>query len=128
MIKKQSSLISPIVESRAVKIINEYYDNRGSGDDDISADYLRDNMPDVDVDHLVDVLVAKGIIKHEAVSLSSDKGIIRLAPCITYFEDKAEAASKTRADRTHDWLIAIFSAMAGALISEPLWSLIHSLF
>ena len=30
-----------------------------------------------------------------------------------------------RKEHTHDWLIAIFSTIGGALLSEPLWNIIH---
>lgn len=33
-----------------------------------------------------------------------------------------------RADRMHNWKIAIFSALAGALLSEPLWVILKALF
>ncbi len=29
-------------------------------------------------------------------------------------------------DLAHDWKIAIFSAVSGALLSQPLWALIHA--
>lgn len=29
-------------------------------------------------------------------------------------------------DLAHDWKIAIFSAISGALLSQPLWALIHA--
>ena len=31
-----------------------------------------------------------------------------------------------RKDRAHDWKIAIFSAISGALLSQPLWALLHA--
>lgn len=31
-----------------------------------------------------------------------------------------------RKDQTHDWKIAIFSAVSGALLSQPLWALLHA--
>lgn len=30
-----------------------------------------------------------------------------------------------REDQTHDWKIAIFSAVSGALLSQPVWALLH---
>lgn len=33
-----------------------------------------------------------------------------------------------RADRSHNWKVAIFSALAGALLSEPVWAILRALF
>lgn len=40
---------------------------------------------------------------------------------LLWYEDR-------KSSELHDWKIAIFSAIAGAFFSEPLWGIIHSLF
>lgn len=53
-----------------------------------------------------------------AVSLTA-KGIARL--------DELEKERKEKADqRRHDWKLAIFTALAGAFLSQPLWSIIDA--
>lgn len=41
---------------------------------------------------------------------------------LTYERKKDQARRK---EHTHNWLIAIFSVVCGALLSEPLWTLIR---
>ena len=40
-------------------------------------------------------------------------------------DDAAKAAEEKRSQRRHDWAIAIFSTLGGALLSDPLWNLIN---
>ena len=40
---------------------------------------------------------------------------------LSYFEKEADEKEKIRREFMHDWKIALFSAIAGALLSEPLW-------
>lgn len=42
-----------------------------------------------------------------------------------YFESAADEKAKTSKVFRHEWRIAVFSALAGALLSRPLWSLIE---
>ena len=46
---------------------------------------------------------------------------------INYLAYKRDIETKTRKEHTHNWLIAIFSVVAGALLSKPLWSLIEAI-
>lgn len=41
-------------------------------------------------------------------------------------EDAIDEKKRTKNQFRHDWRIAIFSALAGAFLSEPLWLLIHA--
>lgn len=54
-----------------------------------------------------------------AVSLTP-KGVAYLDEMEKLRQDKAE-------QRRHDWRLAIFTALAGALLSQPLWALIDSI-
>lgn len=43
-------------------------------------------------------------------------------------EDAAKAAKEKRIQHRHDWAIAIFSTLGGALLSQPLWSALNFLW
>lgn len=59
-----------------------------------------------------------GAHKSEAVSVITSDG----RNYLTYVSTLKRARRK---EHLHDWLIAIFSAICGALLSEPLWELIR---
>ena len=89
---------------------------------------------DVDEDQLLQTLAAKGLITYQLELLQDEEKTIRLTEkgrC--YFVDQAEAEEKEkrieqRESRrqkkqfAHDWKIAIFSALAGAVLSKPIWA------
>ena len=89
---------------------------------------------DVDEDQLLQTLAAKGLITYQLELLQDEVKTIRLTKkgkC--YFVDQAEAEDKEkrieqRESRrqkeqfAHDWRIAIFSALAGAVLSKPIWA------
>ena len=115
-------------EEKAIRVINDYYEKRETPNSFINSTYLEINMPDIDTQQLINVLVAHGYITYGRTRDIDFVHIERLPKCITYFEDKAKAASDKKSERLHDWLIAIFTALGGALLSKPLWDLINLLF
>lgn len=48
------------------------------------------------------------------------KGIARL-------DELTKQQKEKREQRRHEWVLAIFSALAGALLSEPLWAIINAI-
>ena len=89
---------------------------------------------EVDEDRLLEFLKAKDFISYEIEHKSDAHKTIRLTDkgkC--YFEDQAEEiAREERAEQrailrqkkqfAHDWKIAAFSGVVGALLSRPIWS------
>lgn len=70
-------------------------------------------------------LLHNGLISGKLESYSA----LRLTPSGI---DRLDALIKERSDRRrqffHDWMIAVVSILGGALLSDPLWSLLHRLF
>jgi len=115
-------------EEKAIRVINDYYEKLKTPRSFINSTYLEINMPDVNAQQLIDVLVAHGYITYGRTRDVDFVHIERLPKCVTYFEDKTKMAADKKVERLHDWLIAIFTAFAGALLSKPLWDLISFLF
>lgn len=84
------------------------------------------NDPDLLTDDLrLEYLATEGYIsgkpEHGVIVMLTQKGIARL--------DELEQQQKEKKEqRRHEWLLAIFSALFGALLSEPLWVVIKALF
>lgn len=79
----------------------------------------------VDAEQTVRILASKGLLKYESFDLSGKNKFISVTNAgLHYFEDQADEKRIIR----HEWKIAIFSALAGALVSEPLWALIRWIF
>lgn len=109
--------MSIILDFNASKKDNEF----------IMHDYLyHHGFPkDVDAEQTVKILASKGLLKYDYIdSRTRDKFISVTDAGLHYFEDQAEEKRMAR----HEWRIAIFSALAGALVSEPLWALIRWIF
>ena len=43
-------------------------------------------------------------------------------------EDAKQKEAEKKAQRRHEWMLAIFAALMGALFSEPLWTLLGWIF
>lgn len=108
----------------AMKIIIDYYKENRVGF--ITTKYLafRGLPKSEGPNHVVEILRSMGYVKYELMSgdvykiFLTDKGW-------HYFETQEDENTKTRKNFIHDWIIAIFSAVAGALFSRPLWNLIE---
>lgn len=92
---------------------------------DLRTASLFSSKPDLLTDDLrFSYLAEQGYISEKpgsgvAVSLT-EKGIARL--------DELEKERTEKADqRRHDWKLAIFTALAGAFLSQPLWSIIDAI-
>ena len=79
----------------------------------------------IDPERVVDVLSAMGYISAKCPPMEKQRKITLTNAGICYFENQADQRAERRSRRLHDWLIAIFSAMAGAIASEPLWRFLH---
>lgn len=121
------SNISEKTEAAAVREINELYDANPHGTT-FTVEFFRDKFPEADPQHLISFLEARKLIGFRSAYLDGTRHYIRLDKCVTYFEDKARQAAEKRSDRRHDWLIAIFSGLAGAFLSKPLWGVLESIW
>lgn len=77
-------------------------------------------MPRQNFERLIqhDFVTLDGVCEDKRFKIiATERGIDYLA----YVESISEA---DKAARRHDWKIAIFSAFAGALLSDPLWSVL----
>lgn len=93
----------------------------------ITPEYLpHHGLPEsVDPDRVVDVLSAMGYITAKRPPRETDRRITLTNAGICYFESQADQRAERRSRRLHEWLIAIFSALAGAIASEPVWRLLR---
>lgn len=121
------SEISVKEEERAIRLINEYYE----GDplpEGMPIDVLQEKMPGVNVKHLLDVLKSHKMVTVNIPYLNFKEYVQQTNKCASYFEDKKRETSRRRSDRAHEWMIAVFTSLAGALISKPLWDFLTPLF
>lgn len=124
---------------KAMRILCDFFE-AGKPNTEIGAEYLlchgfeeSDN-----VGAIISALCAQKLITYEsdyknqppAIKLT-DKGKIY------FIEQEKEIEREKRAEKSeierqkrqfrHDWKIAVFSALAGAFLSEPLWTLIRQI-
>lgn len=111
--------VSSKIIDMSMKIICEYELTRKSGYM-ISEKFLYSKgLPKtVDAVQVCETLNAMGLVEYRLDPRDNCKYITITDRGKRYFQDKDE---KKRSFR-HDWRIAIFSAISGALLSEPLWA------
>lgn len=83
--------------------------------------YARGLPKSVDAAQVAQALAAMNLIEYKPFMQGETREIILTDKGRAYFENEAEKSRQLR----HDWLIAIIPAVLGALLSEPLWSLIR---
>lgn len=87
--------------------------------------YLDHNLKsDVSSEQIIETLSAMGLITY---TKERDGKIYDIRPSnlgLHYFESEADEQAKVRKVFLHEWKIAVFSALAGALLSRPLWAAI----
>lgn len=110
---------------QAMSIILDFHSTR-KPNQFISSDYLyHHGFPEkADAERTVIVLESLGYLTYDQEDNSDVRFISLTTSGIHYFEDVASEKRRS----AHDWRIAIFSAIAGALASEPLWWAIHWIF
>lgn len=124
---KKKDIISDRLEAEVVKAINDLCDSN-QREALFTESFLKEKFPEEDPKRLIAFLEARGLISYRSSGLDNIRTYRRLDKCITYFEDKARQEAEKRADRTHDWLIAVFSALAGAFLSRPLWEILENIW
>lgn len=83
--------------------------------------YARGLPKSVDAVQVAQTLAAMNLIEYKLDQRDGTREIILTDKGKSYFENEAEKSRQLR----HDWLVAIIPAVLGALLSEPLWSLIR---
>lgn len=81
---------------------------------------------DVNVDEVIDVLRSMGYLDILHMPATGEPYIHLTGKGRCYFEQQADDAAATRKKYLHDWGIAIFTAVAGAFLSRPLWNILDS--
>lgn len=107
----------------AMKIILDFHQSGDIGHS-IGPMYLSHHgLPnDADAVQVVELLRSMGYICY---TKERDGKIYDITPTdsgLSYFEKEDDDAAKTKKIFTHEWKIAIFSAITGALLSKPLWA------
>ena len=77
---------------------------------------------DTDAVQVVELLRSMGYISY---TKERDGKIYDITPTdsgLSYFEKEEDDAAKTKEIFAHEWKIAIFSTVAGAVLSKPLWT------
>lgn len=90
----------------------------------IGPNYIRHKgLPDnADADETIEVLKSMGLIDYTKERDGSIYDIIPSESGLSYFEREADDKAKRKEEHIHNWKLAIFSALVGALASEPLWA------
>lgn len=91
---------------------------------------VHDECTDIEAtsDQVILVLMSSKDIQYEEPRLMDGSGPL----CLTtkgfgYFERKEDEEKRLKREYKHDIKVALISAVAGALLSAPLWSLIRSI-
>lgn len=105
-----------------MRIILDFYQTENQKRS-IGLEYIKHvGLPgNADAKTVIDVLKSMGLITYEQWK---DGTIHSIAPSergISYFEREEDEKAERRKTFSHDWKIALFSAIAGAFVSEPLW-------
>lgn len=103
-------------------IIDAYREKKTSYS--IGPNYIRHKgLPDnADADETIEVLKSMGLIDYTKERDGSIYDIIPSESGLSYFEREADDKAKRKEKHIHNWKLAIFSALFGALASEPLWT------
>lgn len=106
----------------AMKAICQYDLGRKPGHE-IAAEYLYyHGLPKtVDAVQVCETLAAMGLIEYTSDKKDDCKFISITDSGKCYFQVEEEKKREFR----HDWRIAVFSAVFGALLSEPLWAVLR---
>lgn len=125
MIKKEYRTISKKHRDIAMRAICEY-NRKHKPNHYITADYLYSHgLPrSVDADQVAETLESMNLITYESKYPDEAKRIEITLVGKHYFESAADDESERRKQRSHDWRIAVFSAVSGAFLSKPLWDTI----
>ena len=108
-------------------ILSLIHKNGGTAEySDIAAASIASNKPDILSDDLrLKYLIDEKYVSGDPLPLAelrlTKKGIIRL-------DELSQERAEKRNQRIFEFALAIVSALAGALLSEPVWSIIEKLF
>ena len=81
---------------------------------------------------LINAQILTGDIEAQGTIRFGDVGYLRLQDLQQIEEKNAQQAAKEenekKSQHRHEWAIAIFSTLGGALLSDPLWNLLRLIF
>lgn len=110
----------------AMKIILDFHNTREPGHS-IGPLYLaKKGLPEgTDPIQVIEVLRSMGYITYTKERNGKIYDIRPTDVGIHYFETTEDEKAERKKIFAHEWKIAVFSALAGALLSQPLWSFIE---
>ena len=117
--------VSKRTQINVMKCIVEFYDNAPS-DRYIAKEYLisKKACKAKDLQSVMRWLIGSELIIYHK-DYPNSPAAIKLSPKgMAYLEDQAEKKKERRKQNLHNWKIAIFTAIAGALLSKPIWDVI----
>ena len=111
-----------------MRIILDFYQTENQNRS-IGLEYIRHaGLPgNADVKTVIDVLKSMELITYERWKDGTIHSIAPSESGKSYFEREEDEKAKRKETFRHDWKIALFSALAGALASEPLWKVLNYL-
>lgn len=111
-----------------MKTILDFYYKRETGQS-IGLEYIQHKgLPDnANAFETIEVLKSMGLITYEKWKDGTIHNIVPSGSGLSYFEREEDEKAEKKKAFNHDWKIAIFSALVGALASEPLWKSIRFL-
>lgn len=121
--------ISKKYRDLAMRIIIECFQSKGPGYC-FGPEYLYfHGFPkNVNAERTVSVLCGMGYLTYDKSDTYDVYRIELTEAGKCYFEIIADETARNRKQFLHDLTIAVISALAGAFLSEPLWSLIKDIF
>lgn len=117
--------ISKETRDIAMRIIIDFHQRKESRSS-ISPLYLSHHgLPEgTDAVQVVKFLHAMGLVSYVTERNGSIHNIQPTDSGLTYFEKEEDEKEKLKKIFRHDWMIAFFSTIVGALLSKPIWSVI----
>lgn len=105
-----------------MRIILDFYWEKEQGNS-IGLEYIKHKgLPgNADAEPVVEVLKSMGLVTYEVWKDGTIRNIVPSESGMSYFEREEDEKAKRREEFAHDRKIAVLSALAGALASEPLW-------
>ena len=118
--------ISKKTRDIALQIIIDHQSEK-SGSHVIGPHYLETHgLPSGDDPmQVIEVLRSMGLVSYEKDVTGEVFNIKATDAGLHFFETEADEKAKTKKVFRHEWMIAAFSAIVGAILSRPLWNFIE---
>lgn len=121
-IERKNMSVQKKTRDAAMRIILDFYQAENQRRS-IGLEYIEHiGLPgNADARTVIEVLSSMGLITYEKWKDGTIHSIAPSESGKSYFEREEDEKAKRKELFHHDWKIALFSTLAGALASEPLW-------